>query len=73
MFSMQKMPKEYEAVDGQYAVVRVEATVDRTDDLRTLGEEIARDNNISHPSIQVIPLVQRGNRYLIVVTKAGDR
>jgi len=66
------MPKICDALEGKYVVVRVEAAVTRTDELRQLGEEIARNNSISRPRIQVIDLVSRGNFYLIVVTKSGD-
>ena len=69
MLRMTKMPKVLDAVQGQYAVVRVEAEVNRTDDLTTLGQDIARDHNINRARIQVVPLVDPGNVYLIAVTK----
>ena len=69
MVRMTRIPKVLEAVPGQYAVVRVEAEVNRTEDLMTLGQDIANDHNINRASTQIVPLVDPGNVYLIVVTK----
>jgi hypothetical protein len=65
------MPVTLEAEANNYALVRLDADVDRVSDLEELGRDLARQHGIARPLVEVRSLRPGGTRYLIVVTQSN--